>query len=390
MRRTCSALAMLVPLVFLLGSCTSTTAPCGCDGDVEYALRTTPAGVIEKLVAAYGNRDQGAYLDCLSDDFLFFPNEDDCTGDPNIPLFWNAAVEETIHWNLFVSDEAARSIVLTLTQVGPPLPIEGAVPGDTVAWEYSEDVDLSVRIDDGLTYTVAGGAVLLIEQDPIDTGPEGETLWEIAEWDDVPSFTGAGRAETTWGRLKHSFHRIGVEEPEYPERTTPENCLARLAAAYENMNLYAYLDCLAEDFVFHTAEADQNDPNSPLPPDWDKEEERTIHENMFGPDSDVARITLDLSTQTSEFDPGADPGSTADDTWDYVEAIDLRLLIPLPDDYLIYLATADQRFLLQVDPDKVGQGGEDLWEIVEWWDVEERAGERVEDSTWGSIKAMYR
>ncbi len=111
---------------------------------------------------------------------------------------------------------------------------------------------------------------------------------------------------------------------------------------------------------------------------------------MFGPDSDVARITLDLSTQTSEFDPGADPGSTADDTWDYVEAIDLRLLIPLPDDYLIYLATADQRFLLQVDPDQVGQGGEDLWEIVEWWDVEERAGERVEDSTWGSIKAMYR
>ena len=389
MRRTSSALAMIVPLVFLLGSCTSTTGPCDCDGDVEYALRTTPAGVIEKLVAAYGNRDQDAYLDCLSDDFLFFPNEDDCTGDPNIPLYWNVAVEETIHWNRFVSDEAARSVILTLTQVGPPLPIDGPEPGDTNAWQYSEEVDLRVEIDAGLTYVASGGALLFIEQDPIETGPGGETLWEIAEWDDVASFTDAGRAETTWGRLKHSFHRIGIEEPEYPERTTPDNCLARLVAAYENMNLYAYLDCLAEDFVFHTAEADQNDPNNPLPPDWDKETEREIHENMFGPDTNVARITISHYTETSEFDPGSDPG-TADDTWDYEEDVYLMLYIPLPGGDLIYLVTADQRFLFHVDPDQSGQGGEDLWEIVEWWDVDPWDGERREDSTWGSIKALYR
>jgi hypothetical protein len=159
-----------------------------------------------------------------------------------------------------------------------------------------------------------------------------------------------------------------------PERTTPENVLEVLRRSYVDMSAQDYLDCLAEEFIFYTAEADQNDPDNPLPEDWDKQTERTIHENMFADDTDIDRITLTLTNQGIEYDPGADPVSELDDRYSHVEAVDLRVYIPIPGDDLILLATANNMFVFRVDPNEVSSEGEILWEIIEWHDLDDRSG----------------
>jgi hypothetical protein len=183
----------------------------------------------------------------------------------------------------------------------------------------------------------------------------------------------------------------------YRYRLTPEDVLHNLTTAYEYMNSEEYLLCLAEEFVFKTALTDQNDPNNPLPPEWGKQTERDIHLNMFADDSNVDRITLDLTDRNIEFVEGPFPDQTDDDTWRYTEEVDLRVYIPLPDDDLIYLATADNMFTFQVDadPGQVGPNGEPLWEIIEWEDLEDRAAgalrrdPNTEITSVGRIKSRY-
>jgi hypothetical protein len=163
----------------------------------------------------------------------------------------------------------------------------------------------------------------------------------------------------------------GGGEASYRDRLSPGDVLHNLDTAYEYKNAEEYLACLAEDFIFYTAEADQNNPEEPLPEDWDKQTERIIHENMFGEDTDVDRITLTLTNQGIEYDPGADPVSELDDRYSYVEGVDLRVYIPIPGDDLILLATANNMFVFQVDPNEVGPNGENLWEVKEWHDLDD-------------------
>ncbi len=187
----------------------------------------------------------------------------------------------------------------------------------------------------------------------------------------------------------------GGGEASYRDRLSPTDALHNLDTAYEYKNADEYLACLAEDFIFYTAEADQNDPQNPLPEDWDKQIERGIHENMFGDETDVDRITLTLTNQSIDYNSGADPLDPSDDTYAYVEAVDLRVYIPIPGDDLILLATANNMFVFGVDPNEVGPNGETLWEVKEWHDLDERSGSLVsegstaESTSVGRLKAGF-
>ncbi len=164
----------------------------------------------------------------------------------------------------------------------------------------------------------------------------------------------------------------------YVIRSQPDSVLHNLTTAYVYRNAREYLDCLAEEFLFHPSEADQGDPSNPLPETWGKLTEQDIHENMFGEGSDVDRITLTLTHISDAFSAGASPDSTYDDTWEFQEGVDLRVIIPIPGDELILLATADQLFVFQVDPHEVGPQGQDLWEVRDWWDLQDdRPGKRA-------------
>jgi len=183
-----------------------------------------------------------------------------------------------------------------------------------------------------------------------------------------------------------------IDNPDHQEpvtfepRTSPENVLLNLITAYEDMNALKYLDCLAEDFTFYTSEyAQEEDPE--LPASWDKATEMIIHEGMMGQDSPLTSV--DLAMQPAG-DPVEIPGPLPEDPvdWQYTCTVDLRVREPFD---MVYMATAPSVFLFRVDPDEVGPEGEDLWEIVQWYDLndEARGDTPVFPTSWGAIKAMY-
>jgi hypothetical protein len=175
-----------------------------------------------------------------------------------------------------------------------------------------------------------------------------------------------------------------------PDRTSPDRTLTSLSEAYADMDLDAYLDCLADDFLFHTREEDQNDSENPLPTEWDRSAEIAMHWCMFGPETAVDRIRLTLTALDSTFIPGDSP-DTFDDRWLYTSAVDLAVIIPPEDggEDLILFTSVDQEFEFGVDPDETGADGEDLWEVISWRDLEDGGGQRVENASWGRIKFLF-
>lgn len=179
----------------------------------------------------------------------------------------------------------------------------------------------------------------------------------------------------------------------YPVRTSPDRALEQLALAYDSMNAAVYLDVLAGAMEFHLCQDDWQ--GGVLPESWGKSEETTIHENMFSPDGDVEWIQLTLETVSSAFDPGANPADPADDRWEYTE--DFELWLTVGGD-LAYLARGTCEFHFQRDADDLGPSGEELWEIIDWYEldsyrvVERSVGGHVrgEQASWGSVKALFR
>jgi hypothetical protein len=179
-------------------------------------------------------------------------------------------------------------------------------------------------------------------------------------------------------------------EVQYKLRTSPENVIYNLNTSYTWRNADEYLACLADSVVFHLNPADVNNPQDPLPPYWGKDEEETIHRNMFAQGSDVQSISLTLTTSLIDYLPDLN-------RWQYRDAVDLRVLVTDVPENTTYVATAPSEFLFQIDPNEVGPEGQPLWEIIHWWDMSATAAARSaapgSDETsvsFGRLKAMYR
>lgn len=177
-------------------------------------------------------------------------------------------------------------------------------------------------------------------------------------------------------------------EVSYKLRTSPENVLYNLNTAYVYKNRGEYLDCLAEEFLFHPNPDDVTNAEDPLPESWGKQEESDIHRDMF---AQVDRITLTMTFQDSLRDMGANPSDPADDKLNYWEGIDLKVT----PDLTTFYANAPQQFIFRIDPLEVGPEGETLWEVIDWWDLKVDGGRlrdlpTVEYVTFGRLKALYR
>jgi len=171
----------------------------------------------------------------------------------------------------------------------------------------------------------------------------------------------------------------------YPLRDSPANALEKLRQAYELMDPVAYLDCLAEDLLFYVNPEDLID-NPSWPPYWFKPDEASMHYNMFGAGTSIEYITLSFDQVGEPIEhPGPDPGQPSE--WEYHENYDLTLHYF---DGLTIISEAGAVFLLHVDPSESGPSGEDLWEVVNWWDVERFEVSPVESSSWAAIKALFR
>ena len=191
------AIILLAALAVGLTGC-SLFAPEGGDppGNTTggYKERTTCPNVIHNLIRSYEEMESQEYIDLLSDDFEFWLNPTD-VNDPGstLPDYWGKTEESAIAHNMLDEGSNVESISLTLTQIGTEQEIDGPNPEDPTGWSYVYQVDLYVHLPNELTYWANAAARYTFFTDPNETGPNGETLWEITKWEDidVPSRPGA-------------------------------------------------------------------------------------------------------------------------------------------------------------------------------------------------------
>jgi hypothetical protein len=216
--RRLAVFVLLAVFVFTLSGCWNPFAPD--EGDKvptpppEYRDRTSPENVIHNLKTAYEYKSADNYLDCMSEDFIFYPSDDD-QADPQNPLpdKWYKSDEQEMHDNMFTGPNAVESITLTLTNIAEDLYM-GEDPDDPADDFYIrvEDVDLTVitQGDDGFYANANSEYRFRIDID--QSGENGEVWWEIYEWFDLDSAPGSRGDDA---RQDPKIERISLGELKY-------------------------------------------------------------------------------------------------------------------------------------------------------------------------------
>jgi hypothetical protein len=162
----------------------------------DYRIRTAPENVIHNIETAYVWMNADEYLDCLSEDFIFYPAEDDVGGP--VPELWFKSDERIVHENMFDEDGNVDSVTLQLTNTGVEHDL-GANAEDPLddTYIYTEDVDLYVHLHGTLSYHASTPSHFHIRVDSDQVGPDGEVLYEIFEWHDTspPPTRGSGSSQ---------------------------------------------------------------------------------------------------------------------------------------------------------------------------------------------------
>ncbi|MFH1502258.1 MAG: hypothetical protein ABIG03_04350 [Candidatus Eisenbacteria bacterium] len=188
----CAAACLTVAVLAFAGSgCWNPFAPDPGDGnpdvDVTYKERTSPDNVVYNLYTAYKDMNAQKYLECLAEEFEFHLNPDDYEDPENeLPEYWGKQDERDIHEAMFAEDSNVERITLTLTN-STKVFSQGENPSDPMddTWTYRELTDLRVTVPNDLTYLANADQEFVFRIDPNETGPEGETLWEIIFWYDL-------------------------------------------------------------------------------------------------------------------------------------------------------------------------------------------------------------
>ncbi len=205
---TTTALAAVILAACLLAGCSSWAGPeFPPSSDIHYFARTSPDSVVANLRLAYENRSLTRYLDCLAEDFTFYPSEGTLAEHDWIPESWGKTEEHHIHCGMFASYGFVHDIVLSLLLEGEPVEIPGPNGGDPVTYEYTFGVDLRVNCQDSLQYVATAPSLFVLQIDPDDVSATEEPLWEIVLWFDIDENGSCGRPvmPTSWGELKAIF-----------------------------------------------------------------------------------------------------------------------------------------------------------------------------------------
>jgi hypothetical protein len=221
--RAAFAAVAVISLVAFAGCQNPFSPPGGGDDppdDVQYKLRTSPANVVYNLNTAYEYMNIEEYLACLAEEFIFEPSEYDQGINPDIPPYWGKADERAIHRKMFGidpvedPDNEVDQITLTLTKI-TEAHNEGADPVDPMddIWTWLMDTDLMVWFPNNLQRRADADVEFDFRIDPLEQGPNGETLYEIIEWRDLAEEPGGRGAvpvepdvhETSFGRLKANY-----------------------------------------------------------------------------------------------------------------------------------------------------------------------------------------
>jgi len=211
---------LLAALALTLSGCWNPFAPD--EGDpvpivpADYHERLTPADVIHNLKTAYEYKHADEYLDCLSEDFVFFPSPKDLQAPGNtMPDEWYKSDETSMHSKMFTGDDAVESITLTLTTITDEHVIgDPDDPLDDI-WIFVEGVDLMVNLYGDQSYLATAPSEYRFRVDTDQSGENGEIWWEIYMWFDLdpPDFAARGNdarqdpnvERVSVGRIKNMF-----------------------------------------------------------------------------------------------------------------------------------------------------------------------------------------
>ena len=203
--RTIVALICVVSCAAVfVGGCSSPPAPPEFSPGPEFRDRTSPENVMYNLELAYEEMNAEEYLDCLSVDFIFYPDENDVQNpDLEIPAEWYKTDEADLHENMFGDGSDVESISLILTEID--VQYEEGNPQDPLddIYVYTEGVDLRVNLYGGLTYLATENSEFWMRVDTDQQGSGGELFWEIYRWYELGGRRGSGdREDVTWGAIK--------------------------------------------------------------------------------------------------------------------------------------------------------------------------------------------
>jgi hypothetical protein len=213
--RRLAIFALLAVFAFSLAGCWNPFAPD--EGDqqeiepADFRERLTPENVLHNIEQAYIYRVAEEYIDCLSEDFIFFPDERDVQ-DPEleIPPEWYKIDEANMHENMFDDNSNVESITLTLTLTNLVY-YDNPMVEPEFDWCICEvDVDLRLSVFGDLTYLASAPSEYRMRIDIDQVGSEGEDLWEIYEWYDLGDDGRSGSEEpgfesVSLGELKSMF-----------------------------------------------------------------------------------------------------------------------------------------------------------------------------------------
>ena len=203
-----AALTTAVLAASLLAGCTNSAGPeFPPDQAVHYFARTSPDSVVANLRLAYENQHLTPYLDCLAEDFTFYPSDRTLAENQWIPESWGKIEEHHIHDRMFEYHGFVHDIILELLQEGEPVEIPGPTPADPVTYEYTFGVDLRVDCQDSLQYVATAPSIFVLQVDPYEVSATNEPLWEIVLWYDIDEESSCVRPvmPTSWGELKAMF-----------------------------------------------------------------------------------------------------------------------------------------------------------------------------------------
>ena len=212
MRTIIALLCAVSCAAVLVGGCSSPGPGPELPAGPEFRDRTSPDNVMYNLELSYEEMNLEEYLDCLSLDFQFFPDERDVqNSDFELPTSWYKTDEQTMHESMFADESDVESISVTLTTTDIDLDT-GADPQDPAddIYIYVVDVDLRVNLRGAnLTYLATAPSRFLMRVDADQQGPGGVHLWEIYMWYDLGDQDRGGgddtARDTSWGIIKFLY-----------------------------------------------------------------------------------------------------------------------------------------------------------------------------------------
>ena len=175
----------------------------------------------------------------------------------------------------------------------------------------------------------------------------------------------------------------------YGPNSSAANVLTNMQMAYAERNIDRYRSLFSEDFVFVFDPADPIDPNHPTPPHWNLVDELAATGNMFK-DEFVSRI--ELSSYVLGLPERADSLLYGPRTWKVrVSEANLQVYMKKEDGTSLTLLVegTTEVFFFRREPTAPAWDGKPTWFIFRWED-QPITGGKVQQTSWGQIKAAFR